>query len=76
MRDEAFTSLVLGRIIEPTSKAVTVRVLTELGVLAPTRVTFMRCLNRVVERDYRQVLADACYAHATGTGPSPWCSTT
>ncbi len=42
--DEAFTSLVLGRIIEPTSKADTVRVLTELGVPAPSRVTFMRCL--------------------------------
>jgi hypothetical protein len=67
IKDEAFASLVLGRIIEPTSKADTVRVLTELGVPAPTRVTFMRCLKRV-ERDYRQVLADACYAHATGDG--------
>jgi len=66
--DEAFTSLVLGRIIEPTSKADTVRVLTELGVPAPTRVTFMRCLKRVVERDYRQVVSDACFAHATRDG--------
>lgn len=65
VKDEAFTSLVLGRIIEPTSKADTVRVLTELGVSAPSRVTFMRCLKRVVEWDYRQVLADACFAHAT-----------
>ena len=68
VKDEAFTSLVLGRIIEPTSKADTVRVLSELGVPAPTRVTFMRCLKRVVDRDYRQVLADACYAHATRDG--------
>lgn len=68
VKDEAFTSLVLGRIIEPTSKADTVRVLTELGVPAPTRVTFLRCLKRVVERDYWQVVADACFAHATRDG--------
>ncbi len=49
------------------ARADTVRVLTELGVPAPTRVTFMRCLKRVVERDYRQVLADACFAHVTRT---------
>jgi hypothetical protein len=66
--DEAFTSLVLGRIIEPTSKADTVRVLTELGVPTPSRATFMRCLKRVVERDYRQVVSDACFAYATRDG--------
>ena len=32
VRDEAFRALVLGRIIEPTSKVDTVRVLTEVGV--------------------------------------------
>jgi hypothetical protein len=42
--DNAFKALVLARIIEPTSKADTVRVLAELGVPGPTRVTFMRCL--------------------------------
>jgi hypothetical protein len=42
--DDAFKALVLARIIEPTSKADTVRVLAELGVPGPTRVTFMRCL--------------------------------
>ncbi len=66
--DEAFKALVLGRIIEPTSKADTVRVLTDLGVPAPSRVTFMRCLKRAIERDYRQVVADACYRHATRAG--------
>jgi hypothetical protein len=28
-------------------------------------VTFMRCLKRVVERDYRGVIAQACHGHAT-----------
>jgi len=59
---------VLARIIEPTSKADTVRVLAELGVPSPTRVTFMRCLKRVIERDYRTVIAKACYTHATRQG--------
>ena len=48
--DEAFKALVLARIIEPTSKADTVRVLAELGVPGPSRVTFMRCLKRAIQR--------------------------
>ena len=68
IKDDAFKALVLGRIIEPTSKADTVRVLTEIGVKSPTRVTFMRCLKRVIERDYRDTISAACYAHATTGG--------
>jgi hypothetical protein len=63
--DETFRPLVLARVIEPASKADTVRVLTEIGVASPHRVTFMRCLKRVVERDYRGVIAQACHGHAT-----------
>jgi hypothetical protein len=66
--DNAFKALVLARIIEPTSKLDTVRVLGELRVPGPTRVTFMRCLKRVIERDYRTVIAKACYARAVGDG--------
>jgi Transposase DDE domain len=66
--DNAFQALVLARIIEPTSKADTVRVLAELGVPGPTRVTFMRCLKRVIERDYRAVIAKSCFARATYGG--------
>lgn len=66
--DAAFRALVLARVIEPTSKADTVRVLTEIGVASPHRVTFMRCLKRVVERDYRAVIAQACHRHATRGG--------
>jgi Transposase DDE domain len=66
--DDAFKALVLARIIEPTSKADTVRVLAELGVPGPSRVTFMRCLKRVIERDYRTMIAQACFAHVTQQG--------
>jgi hypothetical protein len=51
-------------VIEPASKLDTVRVLTEIGVASPHRVTFMHCLKRVVERDYRAVIAQACHRHA------------
>ena len=63
--DDAFKALVLGRIIEPTSKVDTLRVLAELGVPVPSRSTVTRCVRRVTERDYRSRIADACYAHAT-----------
>jgi len=68
VRDEAFRALVLGRIIEPTSKVDTVRVLTEVGVPAPSRATSQRCLRRIVERDYRDTVSNACYTHATRGG--------
>ena len=60
--DEAFKALVLARIIEPTSKADTVRVLAELGVPGPSRVTFMRCLKRAIQRDYQTAVS---YTHLT-----------
>lgn len=65
--DEAFRALVLGRIVEPTSKADTVRVLAELGVTAPSLRTVFRALGRCVERDYRNSVAKACLAHSAGT---------
>lgn len=67
--DETFRSLVLARIIEPTSKADTIRVLSEIGVPAPHENTLYNCLRRCVARDYRQQVADACWAHASGAGP-------
>jgi hypothetical protein len=66
--DDAFKALVLGRIIEPTSKVDTLRVLAELGVPVPSRSTVTRCVRRVTERDYRSRIVDACYAHATRSG--------
>ncbi len=63
--DGTFRALVLARVIEPASTLDTVRVLTEIGVASPHRVTFMRCLKRVAGRDYRAVIAQACHRHAT-----------
>ncbi|HEU5008891.1 MAG TPA: IS1634 family transposase [Jatrophihabitantaceae bacterium] len=65
--DAAFKALVLGRIVEPTSKADTIRVLGDLGVPAPSLRTIFRTLTRCIERDYRDTLAKACLAHSAST---------
>jgi hypothetical protein len=65
--DEAFAALVLARIIEPTSKADSIRVLEELGLPAPSLRTIFRALGRCVERDYRDTLATACLAYSAST---------
>ncbi len=65
--DEAFRAMVLARIIEPTSKADTIRVLQEVGVSAPHLNTLYSALKRSRERDYRDKLATACLAHSART---------
>jgi len=67
--DEVFTSLVAARIVEPTSKLDTVRVLGELGMPAPHVNTLYNCLRRCVQRDYRAQLSTACWTHASAPGP-------
>lgn len=66
--DETFRKLVLARVVEPTSKADTIRVLDELGVAAPSLRTIWRTLARCVENDWRDRLSTAAYAHATRDG--------
>ncbi|TCM33226.1 transposase [Kribbella sp. VKM Ac-2568] len=65
--DEAFKALVLARIIEPTSKADTLRVLNDIGVAGPSLRTIFRSLARCIERDYRDILAKACLGHSAST---------
>jgi hypothetical protein len=67
--DETFKQLVLARIIEPTSKADTIRMLGEIGVGAPGLRTIFRSLGRCVDRDYRDQIAKACVARITLGGP-------
>jgi hypothetical protein len=66
--DEAFKQLVLARVIEPTSKADTVRVLDEIGVASASLRTMFRSLQRAQERGYRDQIAAACFAHAATSG--------
>ena len=65
--DESFRAVVLARIIEPTSKADTMRVLAEVGAGSPALNTIYRCLRRCQARDYRDQLAKACLAYSART---------
>lgn len=71
--DEAFAQLVLARIVEPTSKVDSLRVLDELGIAHASLRTMFRSLARAQERDYRAVVADACFAHAGVAGDISLC---
>ncbi len=61
--DEAFFQLVLARLVEPTSKLDSLRVINELGLAAPHRNTFTSALKRCARQEYRERLAAACFRH-------------
>jgi len=71
--DEAFAQLVLARVVEPTSKADSVRVLDELGVEHASLRTMFRSLKRAQERDYRSQVATCCFEHVTSAGDISLC---
>jgi hypothetical protein len=62
--DAVFAQLVLARIIEPTSKLDSARVLVETGISAPSYRTLLRRLPTYAKQAWRQKLAAACAAHA------------
>lgn len=60
VNDGVFRDLVIARVIEPASKLDTIRILTELGLKAPSNSSIHRSLDRAAGRDYRGRLSDAC----------------
>jgi len=67
--DAVFAQLVLARIIEPTSKLDSARVLDETGISAPSYRTVLRRLPAYAKPAWRQRLSAACARHA-GLGPA------
>jgi hypothetical protein len=67
--DDVFRQLVLARIIEPTSKADSLRVLEETGVAAASYPTLNRRLPVFAKAAFRQALSTACADHAA-LGPA------
>ena len=66
--DRAFEQMVAARLIEPTSKADTPRVLSEIGWPGPAhRNTLQACLARAQTRGYRESLSRALFDHVTAT---------
>lgn len=68
-RDEVFRDLVLGRIVEPTSKLDSLRVLDEIGVAAASYPTLNRRLPVFAKESWRRQLAAACAKNAA-LGPA------
>lgn len=71
--DDAFKQLVLARIVEPTSKADSLRVLDEIGVEHASLRTMFRSLQRAGSGDYRSQIATACFTHASTNGDVSLC---
>jgi hypothetical protein len=67
--DDVFRDLVLARIIEPTSKIDSLRVLAETGISPVDYRTVTRRLPVIAKPSVRQALSKACAAHA-GLGPA------
>ena len=67
--DEVFRQLVLARIIEPASKADSLRVLAEAGAAAASYPTLNRRLPAYAKEAWRRRLSAACAAHAA-LGPA------
>ncbi len=69
LADEDFRNLVIARLVEPSSKLDTPRVLSDLGINDVTKDQLYRCLKRVITNNYRDKLAKLCFAQANqGTG--------
>ena len=61
LADKVFAQLVIARLIEPTSKLDTIRVLDELGLKPPSKDQIYRCLKKAVNNNYRSELATLCF---------------
>ena len=70
LADDVFMQLVLARIIEPTSKLDTIRVLEGLGLDAPSNSGIHRCLQHIIADDYRSAVSTCCFEHASSASLS------
>lgn len=67
--DDVFEMLVAARVIEPTSKLDSLRVITETGLAAPSYATVKRRLPRYATEPFREAIAAMCAAHVA-IGPA------
>jgi hypothetical protein len=66
--DGVFRDLVIARIVEPTSKADSLRVLADLGADTVSYKTIQRHLAKVNTGKYRDAIAAKCFTHAADRG--------
>jgi transposase len=67
LNDDVFEALCLARIVEPTSKLDSLRVLNDLGVDLLDRNQLYRCLVKASKADYRKTISQVCFEHVGRT---------
>lgn len=65
LKDKDFQRLCIARLVEPTSKLDSIRVLKDLGINGGSEDKLYRCLKRVIASGYRDKLAKLCFAKAS-----------
>jgi Transposase DDE domain len=68
VEDPVFRDLVIARIVEPTSKIDSLRILADLGAEPVSYKTIDRHVRKVESGRYRDVIAEKCFAYATDCG--------
>lgn len=68
--DKYFSYLCIARIVEPTSKLDSLRVLADLGIGNLSKDRLYRCLSGVVSKDYRTTISSICFDQALSQGLS------
>lgn len=65
LEDPDFVHLCVARMVEPTSKLDSLRVLADLGITGLTKDRLYRCLNRIITGNYRSLIQHACFVATT-----------
>lgn len=65
LNDSDFANLCIARIVEPTSKLDSLRVLSDLGINNLSKDRLYRCLQKVIKKDYRKIISQLCFKHVT-----------
>jgi len=65
LNDSNFANLCIARIVEPTSKLDSLRVLADLGIYGLSKNQLFRCLQRSVDQNYRKTISQLCFDHIT-----------
>jgi hypothetical protein len=68
LNDQDFAYLCIARLVEPVSKRDSLRVLADLGVIELDKNRLYRCLNRVIDQNYRETISKICFAKACNRG--------
>jgi len=70
LADDVFAALCIARIVEPTSKLDSLRVLADLGINQCDKNQLYRCLRRVIDKDYRSTISQLCVDQTASRGIS------